>query len=154
MEVLADWPRGLLQPALVLVLWTLVMWGWMMATRIPALLASGFDVWRHVGGNAADAARMVPERVQWKADNHNHLMEQPTLFYALAAILALAPPSPAHASAAVTLAWAYAGLRIVHSLVQALSNRILYRFALHLVSTLALIGLALAGVPGLMEWTF
>lgn len=152
MAVLADWPQALLQPALVLVIWTLVMWGWMMATRIPALLASGFDVRRHVGGNAHDAARMVPPAVQWKADNHNHLMEQPTLFYALVAIHALAPPSPAHASAAVGLAWAYVALRIAHSLVQALSNRILYRFALHLGSTAALVGVALAGVPGLWGW--
>lgn len=153
MMMASDWPLALLKPAAALVIWSLVMWGWMMATRIPALLRAGFDVWRHVGGTGADAASLVPDRVQWKADNHNHLMEQPTLFYAVIAILALATPTPSHMAAAVTLAWCYVGLRVMHSLIQAISNRILYRFTTYLLATLALAALAAVCVPTLWHVT-
>ena len=39
------------------------------------------------------------------------------------------------------LAWAYVGLRIAHSLVQALVNRVLVRFGLFALASLALMGL-------------
>jgi len=123
--------------------WTLVMWFWMMATRAPAMLASGFDVFRHVGGNGTDAAKFVPDRVQWKADNYNHLMEQPTIFYAAAAVIAVSGEASA---VSVQLAWAYVGLRVLHSLVQSLYNRILYRFTLFVMSTLALVCLVAQAV--------
>jgi hypothetical protein len=129
---------AMLAPAIALVWWSLVMWLWMMGTRLPALLRAGFDARTAVGGTGADAARLVPERVQWKADNHNHLMEQPTLFYPLVLALALLPPS----RAGLYLAWAYVGSRVLHSLVQATSNRILHRFSLYAVGTAALFGLA------------
>jgi len=41
------------------------------------------------------------------------------------------------------LAWAYVAIRIVHSLVQALYNRIIVRFGLFALSTIALVGLAI-----------
>jgi hypothetical protein len=80
----------------------------------------------------------LPAEVRWKADNYNHLMEQPTLFYATA--LALAASGNATAGAA-TLAWAYVGLRVAHSLVQATWNKIEVRFSLFFLSSLALLGL-------------
>jgi hypothetical protein len=38
-----------------------------------------------------------------------------------------------------TIAWVYVGLRVAHSLVQILSNRVLVRFALFVLSTIALL---------------
>jgi hypothetical protein len=81
---------------------------------------------------------LLPPPVRWKADNYNHLMEQPTLFYAVVLALVLAGGG---SGAEVALAWAYTGLRVVHSLVQALVNRIEVRFVLFILSSLALIGL-------------
>lgn len=134
---------NVLLPASVLLTWTLVMWLWMMATRAPAMLAGGFDIFNHVGGNGADAAKLVPETVQWKADNYNHLMEQPTVFYAAALVIAL---DGEVSQLSVQLAWGYVGLRIAHSLVQSLSNRILYRFSLFAISTFVLAGLVAQAV--------
>jgi len=139
-------PSPILQPMAVLVAWTLVMLAWTVATRFPAMRAAGIDFGRLVGTKGSDADRALPPEVQWKAHNYNHLTEQPTLFYAVGAILALAGAGDGIAAAA---AWAYVGLRIVHSLVQATVNRVRPRFGLFLASTLALAvltALALAAV--------
>jgi hypothetical protein len=87
---------------------------------------------------AARGAQMatLPPEVRWKADNYNHLHEQPMLFYAITIVQYLVDPSD-HASLA--LAWIYVGLRVVHSLWQALRNVIEVRFVVFLVSSLVLL---------------
>jgi hypothetical protein len=45
-----------------------------------------------------------------------------------------------------TIAWAYVGLRIAHSLVQALWNRIMVRFTLFALSSLALMALTVHAI--------
>ena len=80
----------------------------------------------------------IPARVRWKADNYNHLMEQPTLFYAVALTLALLG---AGAGLNAALAWAYVVLRVAHSLVQATINRVTTRFAIFMVGSLVLLAL-------------
>lgn len=128
----------ILAPAAVLVLWTLVMLVWTAATRLPALKAAGIDMSKAVGGRGQDLEGVLPANINWKAHNYAHLVEQPTLFYAVVAILAiLGQVSPV----AVALAWTYVVIRIVHSLVQVTSNRIAIRFPLFAVSTLVLLGL-------------
>jgi hypothetical protein len=82
----------------------------------------------------------LPANVRWKADNYNHLMEQPTLFYAT--VLALAVLGD-QSVISLMLAWAYVLLRVVHSLVQATGSRITLRFAVFFVSSLVLFALAI-----------
>lgn len=126
----------LVGPVIALAAWSMVMWGWMYATRLPAMFAMGMKP----DSNAPRGEQMstLPPHVRWKADNYNHLMEQPTVFYALVLALALLG-SPAFS--AVVLAWAYVALRIVHSLVQALTNRIEVRFVVFVLSNVPLLGL-------------
>ncbi|USD35767.1 MAPEG family protein [Ferrimonas sp. SCSIO 43195] len=71
----------LLLPAAVLVAWTLVMWLWMYATRIPAIQRAKM----RLDPDAPRGQQMaeLPAPVRWKADNYNHLLEQPLLFYVL-----------------------------------------------------------------------
>ena len=128
----------ILAPAAVLVLWTLVMLVWMAGTRLPALKAAGIDMSKAVGGRGQDLEGVLPANVNWKSHNYAHLVEEPTLFYAVVGILAILGQVSA---VAVALAWTYVVIRIVHSLVQATSNRIAIRFPLFLASTLALLGL-------------
>lgn len=128
--------RALLLPVLALVLWTFVMWSWMYATRIPAIMKSRMRL--DPMAPRGEQMATLPAQVRWKADNYNHLFEQPTIFYATAIALALIP----HTSTDVTLAWAYVALRVVHSLVQALVNIIELRFALFMISSLVLLALA------------
>jgi hypothetical protein len=77
----------------------------------------------------------LPAVVRWKADNYNHLMEQPTLFYAVALTLSLLGRGD---GLDLTLAWVYVGLRVVHSVWQATTNVIEIRFTLFFVSSLVL----------------
>jgi hypothetical protein len=130
----------ILRPMVALIAWTLVMLGWMMATRLRALGAAGIGLGTLVGTKASDADRTLPAKVQWKAHNHNHLMEQPTLFYAACTVLALSGTGD---GINAWIAWAYVGLRIAHSLVQALDNRVKSRFILFVLSSLALVALTL-----------
>lgn len=123
----------LLRPVVALVAWTFVMWTWMYVTRIPAIQRSGMKL----DPNAPRGEQMatLPPEVRWKADNYNHLFEQPTLFYAVAVVLALVSDDP---GTDATLAWTYVALRVAHSVFQATINKIEVRFALFFVSSLVL----------------
>ena len=131
-------PSPILAPVIALVLWTFVMWAWLYATRLPAIvkLKLVYDPNRP----ASEFMDQIPARVRWKADNYNHLMEQPTLFYATALVLAFAGAGD---GLNAWLAWAYVALRIVHSLVQALTNIILVRFTVFNIASLVLLALAI-----------
>ena len=138
--------HSLLQPVVALLAWSAIMFLWMYATRIPAMIKAGVDLKSRVGGQGKDLDAILPPEVQWKSHNYNHLMEQPTLFYAAALVLVLAD---CQSAIALYAAWAYVGLRVAHSLVQSISNRIRYRFGLFLLASIALIvliGLAICAV--------
>ena len=130
-------PSAMLQPVVVLVLWSMVMWAWLYATRIPAIVRSKVEMAPTM--TTADLNQHLPPQVRWKADNYNHLMEQPTLFYAAALTLALVGEGD---GLNVALAWAYVGIRVVHSLVQALSNIIMARFLIFMAGSVVLLALA------------
>ena len=128
----------ILAPVVALLLWTSIMWAWMYITRIPAIGKAGMqlDPQRPNGEQMAE----LTARVRWKADYYNHLLEQPVMFYAVTLTLALLG---AGSGLNLTLAWAYVALRVVHSLHQALWNKIELRFVIFLVSSLVLITLVL-----------
>ena len=130
----------ILRPMVVLIAWTLVMLAWTLATRLPAMKAAGVDMAKLVGTKGSDADRSLPPQAQWKVHNYNHLMEQPTLFYAVCTVLAL---SGTGNGINAWIAWGYVGLRIAHSLVQATSNRVRPRFLLFMLSSLMLVALTL-----------
>ena len=77
----------LFQPVIALVLWSFVMWAWLYATRIPAI--GKYKVIMDPHQPASEFHAQLPAEVRWKADNYNNLMEQPTLFYAVAITLAV-----------------------------------------------------------------
>lgn len=136
-------PSPILQPVVALVLWSLVMWVWLYATRIPAVQKARVPM--DPGMTSADLAAALPASVRWKADNYNHLMEQPTIFYATALALAVAGQGD---GLNAQLAWGYVGLRVVHSLVQATTNIIMVRFALFMIASLVLTTLAIRAALG------
>jgi hypothetical protein len=134
-----DGPSPILAPAVALAAWTLVMMLWMYATRFPALARKGINLKGHVGGKGTDLDGVVEPQALWKAHNYNHLMEQPTLFYAFCLTLALIGRGDVWIN--VWLAWSYVALRIAHSLVQATVNVVCWRFLLFAFASLCLIGL-------------
>ena len=132
---------AIIGPVVALVAWTLVMQIWMYATRIPALGRAGIKLKGLVGSRRGGLDGVIEDRVQWKAHNYDHLLEQPTLFYALAISLALLGGGDAWIN--VWLAWAYVGLRIVHSLIQATVNVVRWRFLVFTLGSLCLLALTI-----------
>ncbi|KAL1304388.1 hypothetical protein AAFC00_003388 [Neodothiora populina] len=147
----------LLRPVLGLVGWTFAMEAWMYQTRIPAI--NRYNVQVRPEGTVADMNAKLPAVVRWKADNYNHLHEAPLRFYVVALthsllfLLQQQQQSGAFATkdffssseqsmdTELALAWMYVGLRVVHSLVQALTNRVMVRFGVYLASEVVMLGL-------------
>jgi hypothetical protein len=137
--------RGaILAPAAVLVVWTLVMLGWLGFARVAAIGGAKGLIKARPGMRGQDLDAILPGPANWKSHNYTHLMEQPTLFYATVMILALIGADRVD----VVLAWGYVALRIVHSLWQSLVNRIPVRFTLFGLSSLCLLVLAIRAVAG------
>ncbi len=132
----------ILAPAAVLVVWTLAMLIWAAATRLPALSKIGGIANAKPGGRGVDLEGVIDDRINWKSHNYSHLVEQPTLFYAVVAIIAIMGAQEYD----VLFAWAYVALRIVHSLWQATVNRVPVRFGLFLLATLCLLVLAVNAI--------
>jgi hypothetical protein len=129
----------MLAPAAVLVVWTLVMCFWMAGVRLPALKKAGIDLAARPGGRGQDLEGVLEPKANWPAHNYAHLVEQPTVFYPAVVILAIMGAGAVD----VGLAWAYVGLRIIHSIWQATVNKVPVRFLLFIAATLVLVALAL-----------
>lgn len=132
--------HGLIAPVVALVVWSLVMLVWLYATRIPAMQKAKLKP------GEATKAQMEALPAANVANNYNHLMEQPTLFYAICFALQLMNQD-SHIN--VGLAWAYVGLRVIHSLVQATVNIIIIRFLIFAAASLVLMALTLHAVMAL-----
>ncbi|NWG52424.1 MAG: MAPEG family protein [Hydrogenophilaceae bacterium] len=137
--------NGMIAPVLALVLWTLVMWLWLYAARIPAMRKAGIDPQEAERTGKLD----LPRAVQRPAENYNHLHEQPTIFYAAALSIQIASAAD---SMAITLAWAYVGLRIIHSLVQATANIIMLRFLIFTIASITLAWMVIRAALELQIW--
>lgn len=137
--------NAILGPVAALALWSMVMWVWMYATRIPAMSRAKIDAAKMVGGTGKGLDDVLPPEVQWKAHNYNHLMEQPTIFYAVALALAIGGMG---GGLNAQIAWAYVALRVVHSLIQVTVNRVMWRFGVFALASLALLALCVHAFIG------
>jgi len=140
----------ILQPVVVLAAWTMVMWLWMYATRLPAMAARKVDPDSLAHDPDATLDKLLPPQVQWKAHNYNHLHEAPTVFYAVALTLFLLGEGDDRTA---ILGWAYVALRILHSLVQATVNKVMVRFVVFALSSAVLMALIALAARALLLGT-
>ena len=120
---------SMVAPVMALVAWSLVIWVWMYVQRIPAMQRAGIKPQEARFPGSLD---VLPDAARQAADNYNHLMEQPTIFYAAALAIQVA----GHADPmAVHFAWVYVGVRVLHSLLQVTVNLVPVRFLLFTIST-------------------
>ncbi len=126
----------MLIPVLALIVLTLLVWIWMYATRIPAMRKAGIspEDARHPGSLSG-----LPSGVRQVTDNYNHLLEQPVIFYALVFYIVFSGHSD---GLHIYLAWAYVGLRVLHTLIQCTANIVTTRFFVFALSTLVLMVMA------------
>ena len=131
----------ILAPVVSLVAWTLVVMLWMVVARMGEFRRLGVTLGNiPPGSRGVDLEGRAEPRAQWKSHNYSHLVEQPTIFYAIALTLALMDFGGGINS---WLAWGYVGFRVLHSLVQGTTNIVAIRFTLFLLASLCLIGLTI-----------
>ncbi len=136
---------GLLAPMTALIAWSLVVWVWLYATRLPAMYRLGIRP--EVGRFAGATNEVMPSGARQVADNYNHLMEQPTLFYAICIVLQLLGQGDHPINSG--FAWGYVATRVIHSVVQTTFNNVPTRFGVFVISTLFLVGLTVHAMMGL-----
>jgi hypothetical protein len=129
----------ILLPVVALVAWTLLVMLWMLVTRLGEFRRLGVTLTNIPdGARGVDLEGKAEARAQWKSHNYNHLMEQPTIFYAIAITSALmGMDQPIN----IYLAWGYVGFRVIHSLIQCTVNTVRYRLAVFSLASLCLVGL-------------
>jgi hypothetical protein len=136
--------KAQLAPAAVLVLWTTLMLFWLAFNRFTSVAKLRGQLPRTPSGaRGQDIDPHLSDRAKWASHNYTHLLEQPTIFYAVVLIIAV---NSTGSSTTIWLAWAYTGLRIAHSIWQALVNQLPIRFALFLASSFCLVALAVIAV--------
>jgi hypothetical protein len=140
--------HGMMPPVVALIAWSLIMLIWLYATRIPAMGKAKLKP------GQATKADMEALPVANVANNYNHLMEQPTLFYAVC--FALEFLERGDNTINIGLAWLYVVIRVVHSLVQATVNVIVIRFLIFVAGSLVLMALTVhaAAAVGFIPWNF
>jgi len=139
---------AILTPAAVLVAWTMVVFIWLMVRRSAGFSAAGVKLGDLPPGmRGGDGEDQMPAKANWISHNYTHLMEQPTVFYPVVIILALLGDNSAWS---VNLAWAYTGLRIMHSIWQANVNTLPLRFAFFGTASVCLMALAVRAVMAAM----
>ena len=136
--------HSILTPVLVLVVLSLVVWVWMYATRIPAMQRA--DIQPQDVKFPADLLKL-PDGARQVADNYNHLMEQPTIFYAVVFYIFLVGHTD---QLHIYLAWGYVLLRAVHTLIQCTVNIVNLRFTVFALSTLLLMAMAAREVVAML----
>ena len=129
----------ILAPVVALVAWTLIVMFWMLVSRFGEFRRLGITPTKIPdGARGVDLEGRAAPAAQWKSHNYNHLMEQPTIFYAVALSLAMMNFG---GGINYWLAWGYVGLRIRHSLIQCTVNVVRFRLAVFALASLCLLGL-------------
>ena len=123
-------------PCAAMVGLTAAVWVKLYADRLGEMRAKRIDP------QALASARATAqlERPQ-AAENFRNLFEVPVLFYVLCIALAANGGST---PGFVAAAWAYVGLRALHSLIHVTYNRVVHRFLVYVASTLLLFGMWIA----------
>lgn len=136
-------PTAIFLPALVLMLWTLLVLVQVPIRRFAAFFRRRVQAQDFALGESpnvpADVA--LPNRIFMK------LVEVPVLFYALVGI-AFATQQVDEIS--VGMAWLYVALRLVHSLIYFTYNHVVHRFAVFASSNLVLLAMIVHLGAGIM----
>ena len=135
-SITAGLPHPILSPMLALMGLTAAVWLFMYARRLGYMLAHGIDAQRV--NSPQKMAELIPEAVERPANNLRNLFELPVLFYALCLVLMQQGWALPADGLDVQLAWAFVGLRALHSLVHCTFNYVNARFAFYALSSIVL----------------
>lgn len=123
----------ILQPVVALFLLTAVVWTYMYARRLSFILANNIDPQSIATPEQLNAR--LPASINNASNNLKNLFELPVVFYALCAVLLVTQNVD---GVFLYSAWAFWGLRVLHSLVHCTVNIVNLRFAAYFLSSLVL----------------
>ena len=118
-------------PFLGMTILTLVVWVYMYARRIPFILSNQINMDEV---SADEFHRLTPAGVRHPSDNLKNLFEIPVLFYAICLYLFVTSQVD---TIYLASAWTFFVFRIVHSGIHCLANKVLLRFGIYCISTVA-----------------
>jgi len=122
---------AILWPAVAMAGLTFVVWVRLYQLRLGEMARKRIDA--QDLANAADSVRLLVDTRA--SDNFRNLFELPVLFYAGVLLAAQLGVSDA---VSLALAWAFVGLRAVHSIVHCTYNHVMTRFVAYALATLVL----------------
>lgn len=129
-------------PAAALVGVTALVWVKLYVDRLGEMRA------RRIDPQAVATARAAGQLEKTAAaENFRNLFEVPVLFYLLCVAIAVNGGST---PGFVAAAWAYVGLRALHSLIHVSYNRVVHRFLVYVASTLLLFGMWIAWIAEIL----
>ena len=113
-------------PMLATMALTAVVWFYMYALRIPAMVTAGLKAQTYTTPDTV--VEHLPEETNYSANNFKNLCELPILFYGLCLYLFVSGNTDA---VYVLAAWAFFVLRMLHSIVHCTRNIVMLRFYLY-----------------------
>jgi hypothetical protein len=141
--------HGLIAPVIALVCWTLAVMIWLGYERVRNI--NRLKLSPDAGKFARDLNALMPDRAKQVSDNYMHLMEQPTLFYAVCFSLQFLGQGEHPVN--IGFAWGYVTIRVLHTLVHSTFNDVRIRFFLFLLSSVFLVGLVTHAVLGMFRFS-
>ena len=127
---------SILAPMLAMLAWSGVVVVLLLATRIPVVIKHWGNL--QYAKHSDELRPKMSARFRYITDNYNHILEQPTLFYAVLVYIQLTGTSNL---VNISLAWAYVFFRVIHSSIHLTSNDVSWRAASFAMSSLLLVTL-------------
>jgi hypothetical protein len=123
---------AIFKPFVATMILTMIVWAYMYGRRLPFIFSNRLAPQQMT---PLELARLSPPRVSNPSDNLKNLFELPALFYAIVLYLYVTKHGdPGHLWAA----WIFFLFRALHSAVHCTVNVIPLRFALYVISAMAL----------------
>ena len=120
----------IIYPMLALVTLTFLSWAHLYVVRLGLMFKHKIDPEDMTPFN-----RNLPKGIVTSGDNFRNLCELPTLFYPLCLLVMVLD---IQADSVVYMAWAFVGLRVIHSLIHCTYNRIKHRFIVYFIGAVVL----------------
>ena len=120
-------------PMLAMMALTLLVWLYMFVVRVGFAQKNKLDIEQFK--TPADVQALIPGDESASSNNFKNLFELPVVFYALCLYLTVTLQVD---SLYVNCAWAFVVLRVLHSLIHCSYNKVAHRFAVYILSSIAL----------------
>jgi len=125
---------GILYPMFGMIALTGVIMLALFFSRLPTIVQNFGNL--QAAKHSDELRPRLPDTKRYITDNHNHLFEQPTVFYAIVVYIYLVQHVD---SLHIMLAWAYVIFRAIHSIIHVTINNVSIRASVFVFSLICLV---------------